>query len=177
MPKLTLNKKIAITFFLIVIGVAFFFSCLNYYEKTVFSPTQTISHYGSGEESFVNEVETEYNEEGFQEDYFLPKTYREIMEITHVHAFMVPLIIFVMSRILAMTGISEGVKLTVFTFAFIGTVLNLSGPYLIRYKSDIFAISLLASYIMLGPCIIAFISLPLCKMWSRKAFEGADYWL
>ncbi len=177
MPKLTLNKKIAITFFLIVIGVAFFFSCLNFCEKTVFSPTQTKNHYGSGDESFDNEVETEYNDEEFEEDYFLPKTYREIMEITHVHAFMIPLIIFVLSRILTMTGIGEGVKITVFTFSFIGAILNISGPYLIRYISDIFAISLLASYVMLGPCIIAFISLPLCKMWSRKAFEGVDYWL
>jgi len=177
MPRLTLNKKIAITFFLIVIGVAFFFSCLNFCEKTVFSTTQTISHYGIGEESLGNEVETEYNEEEFQEDYFLPKTYKEIMEITHVHAFMIPLIIFVLARILAMTGTGEGVKITVITFAFIGTILNLSGPYLIRYKSNIFAISLLASYIILVPCFIAFISLPLCKMWSRKAFEEVDYWL
>lgn len=177
MPKLTLNKKIAITFFLIVIGVAFFFSCLNFCEKTGFFPTHTISHYGSGEESFGNEVETEYSEKEFQEDYVLPKTYREIMEITHVHTFMIPLIIFVLSRILTMTGAGEGTKITVFIFAFIGTILNLSGAYLIRYESDIFAISLLASYIILGPCFIAFISLPLCKMWSRRAFEDADYWL
>ncbi len=177
MPKLTLNKKISITFFLITMGTAFFFSCLNFCERTVFSPTQTISHYGSGEKSFDGEEEAEYNEEIFQDDYFLPKTYREIMEITHVHAFMIPLIIFVMSRILAMTGTGEGIKITIFTFAFIGAIMNLSGPYLIRYKSDIFAILLLASYLILGPCIIAFISLPLSKMWSRKAFEGADYWL
>jgi hypothetical protein len=177
MPRLTLNKKIAITFFLIVIGVAFFFACLNFCKKTVFSPTQAISHYGSGEESFDNEVETEYNEEEFQEDYFFPKTYREIMEITHVHAFMIPLIIFVLARVLAMTGAGEGVKITVFTFAFIGTILNLSGPYLIRYKSDLFAISLLSSYIILAPCFITFIALPLYKMWSRKAFEETDYWL
>ncbi len=177
MPKLTLNKKIAITFFLMTMGVAFFFSCFNFCEKTVFSPTQSINHYGDGEERFSDEKENEYNEEGFQDDYFLPKTYREILEITHVHAFMIPLIIFVMSRILTMTGTDEGVKITVFVFAFIGTILNLFGPYLIRYKSDVFAISLLASYIILGLCFVAFISLPLCKMWSRKAFEGTDYWL
>lgn len=177
MPKLTLNKKISITFFLITVGVAFFFSCLNFCERTGFSITDTKNHYGSREESFHDEVETEYHEEDFQEVYFLPKTYREILEITHVHAFVVPLIIFVMSRILSMTGTGEGIKITVFAFAFIGTVLNLSGPCLIRYESDRFSISLLASYIILGPCFITFISLPLCKIWSRRAFEGADYWL
>ena len=177
MPKLTFNKKVAITFLLIAMGAAFFFSCLSFYERAFFSPTKTVVHYGSGDERFDDEVETEFNEEGFEEDYFLPKTYREVMEITHVHAFMIPLIIFVLSRILAMTGTGEGTKITVFTFAFIGAILNISGPYLIRYKSDIFAISLLASYMILVPCFIAFISLPLFKMWSRKAFEGTDYWL
>ncbi len=177
MPKLTLNKKISITFFLMTMGVAFFCSCFNFCEKTVFSPTKAIGHYGGGVESFNDKVETGYNEEGYQDNYFVPMTYREIIEIAHVHAFMVPLIVFVMSRILAMTGTSEGIKGTVFVLAFIGTILNVSGPYLIRYKSDIFAISLLASYIILGPCFVAFISLPLGKIWSRKTFEGIDYWL
>ncbi len=177
MPKLTFNKKVAITFFLIAIGVAFFFSCLNFCERTFFSLAHTVDNYGSGDERFDDEVETKFDEEEFQEDYFIPKTYREVMEITHVHAFMIPLIIFVLSRILAMTGSDEGTKITVFAFAFIGAILNISGPYLIRYKSDIFSISLIASYVILCPCFITLISIPLCKMWSRKAFEGTDYWL
>jgi ABC-type uncharacterized transport system fused permease/ATPase subunit len=76
-----------------------------------------------------------------------------------------------------MIGTGEGVKIAIYVSAFIGTLMNLSGPYLISYTSEIFTISLIASYIILGSCFIAFISLPIGKMWSRKPAEESDYWL
>ena len=166
MPAFTLSKKIFITFFLVAMGTAFFFSSLNSYDRTKFSSEQTIHHYKGSEV-----------EQGFGEEFSYPMSYREIIEVMHVHAFLIPLIIFVMSRILSMTGTGESVKITVYVSAFIGTIMNLTGPYLIRYTSDIFTISLIASYIILGSCFITFISLPICKMWSRKSVGEADYWL
>ena len=177
MPPLTISKKIFFTFFLIMIGVAFCFSCLKSYEITRFSPAQTMRHYSGNEEKFNDATEYEYTGEDLQESFFDSMSYTEIIGVMHVHAFMIPLIIFVLSRILSMTGTGEGVKITVYVSAFIGTIMNLSGPFLIRYKSEIFTISLIASYIILGLCFIAFISLPIGKMWSRKPAEESDYWL
>jgi hypothetical protein len=82
-----------------------------------------------------------------------------------------------MSRILSMTGTGEGVKLTVYILAFIGTIMNLSGPYLIIYASEMFTMSLIVSYIILGSCFTTFISIPICKMWSMRPAEESDYWL
>ena len=166
MPAFTISKKIFITFFLIAMGTAFFFSCLNSYDRTKFSPKQTSHHYKGSEEN-----------QGYGEGLSYPMSYSEVIEVMHVHAFLIPLIIFVMSRILSMTGTGEGVKVTVYVSAFIGTIMNLSGPYLIIYSSETFTISLIASYIILGLCFIAFISLPIGKMWSRKPAEESDYWL
>ncbi len=166
MTAFTIGKKIFITFFLIAMGAAFFFSCLNSYDRTKFSQKQTIHHYKGSE-----------GNQGYGEEFSYPMSYREVIEVMHVHAFMIPLIIFVMSRILSMTSTREGVKITVYISAFIGTIMNLSGPYLISYTSEIFTISLIASYIILGSCFITFISLPICKMWSRKSVGEADYWL
>ncbi len=166
MPAFTLSKKIFITFFLIAMGPAFFFSCLNSYDRTHFSPEQTSHHYKGSEEG-----------QGYGEEFSYPMSYGEVIEVMHVHAFLIPLVIFVMSRILSMTGTGEGVKITVYVSAFIGVIMNLSGPYLIINASDIFAISLIASYIILGSCFITFISLPICKMWSWRPAEEADYWL
>ncbi len=104
-------------------------------------------------------------------------SYGEVIEVLHVHAFLIPLIIFVMSRILSMTGTGEGIKVTLYVSSFIGATMNLSGPYLIINASDIFSIVLILSYIILGSCFIAFMSLPICKMWSRKPAEESDYWL
>ncbi len=179
MPTFTISKKLFITFFLIMMGVAFYVSCLNFYERTKFSSQKTVRHYVGNEED--SNEEYEYNEESLQEGFFFPKSYREILEITHVHAFTIPLVIFVMSRILSMTKIGEGVKITIYSFAFSGAIMNLTGPYLIRFKSEIFTISLIASYLIFGLCFIAFISLPIYEMWfkrdSEKAMRDADYWL
>ena len=166
MPALTLSKKIFITFFLVAMGTAFFFSCLNSYDRTHFSPVQTGHHYKGSTEN-----------QGYGEEFSYPMLYGEVIEVMHVHSFLIPLVIFVMSRILSMTKAGEGIKITVYVSAFIGVILNLSGPYLIIYASEIFTISLIASYIILGSCFIAFISLPIFKMWSRKPAEESDYWL
>ncbi|MCR4290313.1 MAG: hypothetical protein NUV86_08665 [Candidatus Scalindua sp.] len=166
MPAFTLSKKIFITFFLIAMGTAFFFSCLNSYDRTHFSLKQTVHHYKGSEENH-----------GDGEEFSYPMLYKEVIEVMHVHAFMIPLIIFVMSRILSMARAGEGIKITIYVSAFIGTIMNLSAPYLIIYASEIFTISLIASYIILGPCFIVFMTLPICKMWSMKPAEESDYWL
>ncbi len=175
MTAYTVSKKLYITFFLILMGIAFAVSCLNFCERTGFSPRWTVRHYNGSDES-VSE-ETEYDEIALQEGLFFPKLYREILEITHVHTFMIPLIMFVLSRILSITDIREGIKIAVYSTAFVGTVMNLLSPYLIRYKSGIFSLSLLASYIVLGSCFIAYISLPIWVMWFKKVSKDVEYWL
>jgi hypothetical protein len=130
MPAFTLSKKIFITFFLVAMGTAFFFSCLNSYDRTHFSPEQTSRHYNGSEGGH-----------GYGEEFSYAMSYGEVIEVMHVHAFLIPLVIFVMSRILSMTGAGEGVKATVYVSAFIGTIMNLSGPYLIIYASESFTIS------------------------------------
>lgn len=177
MPTFPLNKKLFITFFLILMGIAFGVSCLNFFERTGFSPRWTRDHYNGNRENVHGETEYDENEHISPAGLFFPKSYREILAITHVHTFMIPLIVFVMSRILSMTDIREGIKVTVYSTAFAGTGMNLSGPYLIRFKSGIFSLSLLASYIVLGLCFITYISLSLWVMWFKKTGRDVEYWL
>ncbi|GJQ59471.1 MAG: hypothetical protein D8M57_10005 [Candidatus Scalindua sp. AMX11] len=177
MQAFTLSKKLYITFFLILIGIAFGVSCLSFYERTGFSPSLTVRHYNGNDETVNDDVEYEYNEPLLQEKLFFPKSYREILEIVHVHAFMIPLIIFVLSRILSLTDIRDGVKTTIYSIAFVGTGMNLSSIYLIRYKPEIFSLSLLASYIVLGLCFTTYISMPIWVMWFKKATKDVEYWL
>jgi hypothetical protein len=144
-----------------MIGFAFYVSCLNFCERTSFSPEKTVRHYcGNG----GNPNDEDILKEGIS----FPKTYRELIEITHVHAFTIPLIIFVMSRIFSMTSIREWIKTTVYTSAFAGTLINLSGPWLVGNQSIVFAVSLMASYLILGLCFLLLISLPIYEMWFKK---------
>ena len=144
-----------------MIGFAFCVSCLNFYERTSFSPEKTVRHY-CGNEAKIND------ENILQEGLFFPKTDKELIEITHVHAFTIPLIIFVMSRIFSMTSIRDEIKTTVYTGAFAGTLINLSGPWLVGYKSIVFAVSLMVSYLILGLCFLILVSLPIYEMWFKE---------
>lgn len=146
---------------------AFFVSCANFYERTNFTPRNTVRHYSGNEEKSYNDSNYKYNESLLQEGLYFPKSNKEIIEITHVHAFTIPLIIFVMSRILSMTLVRDWIKITIYSVAFAGIIMNLSGPWLVRFKSDVFSISLIASYFLLGICFTALISIPVYEMWFK----------
>jgi hypothetical protein len=167
LSKSPISNKLSITFFLIMMAYAFYVSCANFYERTNFSPRNTVRHYSGNEKKLDDESSYEYDENLLKEGFFFPKSYKEIVEITHVHAFAIPLIIFVMSRILSMTLIRDWVKITIYSVAFAGTMMNLSGPWLVRFKSDVFSISLIASYFLLGICFMALITIPLYEMWFK----------
>ncbi len=167
LSKSPTSNKLSVTFFLIMMAVAFFISCANFYERTSFTPKNTVRHYCGNEEDSSDESNYEYNEELMQEGFYFPKTYREILEITHVHAFMMPLIIFVMSRILSMTLIRNWIKITIYSTAFVGVIMNLSGLWLVRFTSKVFSISIIISYFLLGICFVALISIPIYEMWFK----------
>lgn len=167
LSKSPTSNKLSVTFFLLLMAYAFFVSCANFYERTNFTPRNTVRHYSGNEEKPYNESNYEYDENLLQEGFYFPKSYKEIVEITHVHAFTIPLIIFVMSRILSMTLIRDWIKITIYSVAFAGIIMNLSGPWLVRFKSDVFSISLIASYFLLGICFTAFISIPMYEMWFK----------
>ncbi len=172
LSKSPTSNKLSVTFFLLLMAFAFFVSCANFYERTNFTPRNTVRHYSGNEEITNNESNYEYDENLLQEGFYFPKPYKEIVEISHVHAFTIPLIIFVMSRILSMTLISDWIKITIYSSAFAGIIMNLSGPWLVRFKSDVFSISLIASYFLLGICFIAFISIPMYEMWFKSKEEN-----
>ena len=167
LSKSPTSNKLSVTFFLLLMAYAFYVSCASFYERTTFTPRNTVRHYSGNEEMTNNESNYEYDENLLQEGFYFPKSYKEILEITHVHAFTIPLIIFVMSRILSMTLIRDWIKITIYSVGFAGIIMNLSGPWLVRFKSDVFSISLIASYFLLGICFTALISIPMYEMWFK----------
>jgi len=172
LSKSPTSNKLSVTFFLLLMAYAFFVSCANFYERTGFTPRNTVRHYSGNEGSPNSESNYEYDENLLQEGFYFPKSYKEILEITHVHAFTIPLIIFVMSRIFSMTLIRDSIKITIYSTAFAGIIMNLSGPWLVRFKSDVFSISLIASYFLLGICFTALISIPMYEMWFKSKEEN-----
>ena len=79
-----------------------------------------------------------------------------------------------MSRILSMTSMREGYRLATFVASFVGIVLNLSGPWLVRYVSSGFSLWLILSYVILGSVVIVYITYPMYEMWGLPTMEGRE---
>lgn len=168
MWSLPTSNKIFFTFFLSIMAIATGLGFLNYYERTGFSSQKTIRYYcGDKEEELDTPPSAEENRLKLEEGLFFPKSYRELLEVTHTHIFSIPIVIFVLSRIMAMTHTREGLKITVYGVSFMGIILNLAAPWLIRYASPHFVITFTISNILLILSFGAYIFIPLYEMWIR----------
>ncbi|OQZ00498.1 MAG: hypothetical protein B6D35_06540 [Candidatus Brocadia sp. UTAMX2] len=168
MWSLPISNKIFFTFFLSIMTVALGVGFLNYYERTGFSSQKTIRYYCGNEEEDINApLSAEENRSKLEEGLFFPKSYRELLDVTHTHIFSMPIVIFILSRIMAMTHTREGLKVTIYGASFMGILLNLGAPWLIRYSSPHFVLTFTISNILLILSFGAYISLPLYEMWFR----------
>ena len=139
MWSLPISNKIFFTFFLSIMTIAIGLGFLNYYERTGFSPQKTVRYYCGDEEGAVDEpLSAEENRARLEEGLAFPKSYRELLEVTHTHIFSIPIVAFILSRILAMTHSREGLKITIYGVSFMGIILNLAPHGL----SDMYAIIL-----------------------------------
>lgn len=169
MWSLPINNKIFFTFFLSIVTIAIGVGFLNYYERTGISPQKAIRYYrGDEEEDFDVSLSAEEVESKLEEGMFFPKSYRELLEVTHTHVFSIPIIIFILSRIFSMTRIREGIKIAVYSISFAGVILNVGAPWLIRYVHHHFVVTFIISNILLILGFGAYISVPLYEMWFRK---------
>jgi hypothetical protein len=150
-------------------AVAIGFGFLNYYEKTGFSYKKTIRYYcGDEEEGISAPLSEEETKNRLEEGLFFPKSYRELLDVTHAHLFSIPIVVFILSRILAMTHTREGLKIATYIISLLGVVLNLSTPWLIRFVSPFFVVTFVFSNILLILSFGAYIFIPLYEMWFRK---------
>ena len=85
---LPISNKIFFTFFLFIMSVAIGLGFLNYYERTGLSSQKTIRYYcGDKEEELDTPLSAEENKLKLEEGLFFPKSYRELLEVTHTYFF------------------------------------------------------------------------------------------
>jgi hypothetical protein len=156
----SLSNKAFFSFFLILMGISMGVSFWNFIERTKFSPEKTELYYLGN----VREDEPEgapLPEEGL----LFPMPKMKLIEVTHAHTFSIPLVFFVLSRILSMTATREGVKLATYVASFVGISCNLIGPWLVRYVDPGYSLLLLFSYIVLAGALTVYIACPMYEMW------------
>ncbi len=100
-----------------------------------------------------------------------PKTFRELVEVTHFHSFIMSIVYLVLAHLFIATGVGPRTKLVLIALAFAGLVGDLVGPWLIRYLAAGFSYLQLASWGCEWIGFAGFIYYPLREMWFRYEID------
>jgi hypothetical protein len=99
------------------------------------------------------------------------KTFRELVEVTHFHAFIMGVVYLVLAHLFIATPLRPVLKQGVIVLALAGLVGDLVSPWLIRYVSGGFAavqvLSWAAEWVGFG----AFVGVPIKEMWFSDGRE------
>jgi len=63
-----------------------------------------------------------------------PKSYRELLALTHDHVFALPMLLFILLHLVALCTIGERWKIAIYLAGFLSLLGSLSGPWLIAYR-------------------------------------------
>ena len=79
-----------------------------------------------------------------------PKTFGQLLEVTHAHAFVMAVVFLILAHLFVATPVSDTVKTVLLAMTFAGTVGDVLAPWLVRYVSAAFAWITLGSWVAQG---------------------------
>lgn len=150
--------KVLLTCFSIVVLVALAVGVINYWDKTGLTPKGAVAWYRGNEGRELDPGESMTFE----------KSFRELLDATHPHLFGQGLLLFVLSHIVALTGLSEKRKMTLYIFSFSAMLFDCAIPWLIRYVSPDVAPLQIVSVLALTLAFTLQVLLPIREMWFVK---------
>lgn len=118
-------------------------------ERIGLTPTRVAAYYRGGEDEAVMTF---------------PKTFGQLLEVTHAHAFMMAVIFLILAHLFAATSASNTLRALVLGLTFAGMVGNLAAPWLTRYGAPSGAWLLLSAWAAqgVGSVVMALVSIWEC---------------
>lgn len=147
-----MSAKLAMTCFLILALAGLGIAGLQIYVRAGITAHSTLVHY-RGDEATMQ----------------YPKSFGELVEITHAHAFTLPLLALVLSAGVIGTTVRDRVKCVVVAALFAGIALELGLPWLVRYGAPWTVHGFELVGLFLGGGLIVAVGVPLYEMWIAPA--------
>lgn len=101
-----------------------------------------------------------------------PKSYRELLSITHEHALALPMLLFILLHLVALTSISERAKVALYAAGFGSLAGALAGPWLVAYAGAGWSALLRASGALLAGTIALSAGLCLFETWLARPLRA-----
>jgi hypothetical protein len=116
--------KLAFSFFILFVLVGLVSSVAMYHQQFAFSADQAAEYYqGNRGEKNVDQFRVQ-------------KSYRELLEITHFHAFIMPVVYVAFVHLYFLAPHSNFEKNLVTILCFGGLLVEMATPWLVRYGSE-----------------------------------------
>ena len=96
-----------------------------------------------------------------------PKTFVQLLETTHFHAFIMGVSFLILAHLFIATSLGPRAKWFFIGLAFFSSLGDITGPWFIRYLSPAFALLQLASWLAMWLGYGALILIPLYEMWGK----------
>lgn len=100
-----------------------------------------------------------------------PKTFRQLVEVTHFHSFIMAVVYLVLAHLFIATTVRPSWKRGLVIVAFGGLVGDMVSPWLIRYLSGAFAYGQLVAWAAEWVGFGAFVLVPIGEMWLDHGGE------
>jgi hypothetical protein len=103
-----------------------------------------------------------------------PKPFRELVELTHAHAFVMGVVYLILGHLIIATTAPPRVKVWSVALGFAGLTGDITGLWLIRYVSPLFAYTQELSWLAEWASFLVFVYYPLRDMWFFDETDDAD---
>jgi hypothetical protein len=109
---------------------------------------------------------------GGESEMSFPRTFWQLVEVSHFHLFSIPVVVLVLSHLLFATPTTSRFRVWLTSVTYAGAFLEVTGSWAVRYASGSFAYALLLGWTLLGAGSAVIIGLTLLSMWGPDRWFG-----
>lgn len=158
-----LHTRVLLTLFDVMIVVATAVGMLMYQVRTGLTTSGAQAYYLGNEGTA-----------GPGDEMLFARSFKELLDVTHDHAFSQPFLFFVLCHIFALTRASDRTKIAVYVASFGSVLVDLASPYLIRYVSPAFAPLQVVNSGVMTLTLLVLLAVPMYEMWLYREPATAE---
>ena len=151
LARMDFNTRLIMTFFLVFMLIATALSIFMSYQRTRLTSSGGAEYYRGNEVRML-----------------FPKESTELIETTHFHLFIMPLIFVTTGHLFLLSAWGKWWKTFVISSCFVYILLDIAKPWLIRYVAAGFGVLAPVNSALLGATMLLCILVPLYEMWFLK---------
>ena len=152
-----LQTRVLLTMFNIMILLATAIGIVMYRVRTGLTSSGAQAYYVGNEGTA-----------GAGEEMLFARSFKELLDVTHDHAFSQPFLFFVLCHIFALTRVRDRTKIVVYVASFGSVLVDLATPYLIRFVSPAFAPLQVVNGAIMTLALLTLIAVPIHEMWFYR---------